>query len=156
MDTARLMDTVERREAQRQRDRLRSAFTAAEYGLTDERFRLSCTRGTSPSWATTGLAWATVTAWNPEGKMCSRPANQQRQAALKTSVIQRGLPFLEGVNGSGEWQEDTLIVLGARLSDAVNWGQQTGQVAVLYGLGARVALVWIKPLKAERFWAARL
>ncbi len=143
-------------EAQRQRDRLRSAFTGAEYGLTDERFRLSDTRGTPPSWAGAGLAWTTVTAWNPEGRMCSRPVNQQRQATLRASIMQRGLPFLEGVNGSGEWQEDTLIVLGARLNDAVNWGQQAGQAAVLYGLGARAALVWLNPLKVERFWATRL
>ena len=64
------------------------------------------------------------------------------------------------MNGEGEWEEQALIVPGATLRQATGWGGEFGQAAVLWGLGARVALVWLghrgRVVRVERLWARRV
>lgn len=65
---------------------------------------------------------------------------------------------LSGVNGEGEWAELSVILPGFRLRRAAELGRTFGQAAVLYGVGRRVALVWLEGdgLRVERFWVRLL
>lgn len=133
----------------------RAAFLATTYGTPGERFRLSGERGSVPRWARG--RWAVVTAWNPGGRRAGDGDNARAGAALRVRVTAAGLSPLPAVNGEGEWEEPALIVPGATLRQAAGWGGEFGQAAVLWGTGARVALVWLDPpVQVERFWARRV
>ncbi|WP_245872860.1 DUF3293 domain-containing protein [Deinococcus planocerae] len=130
----------------------RAAFLATTYGTPGERFRLSEARGPAPSWARE--RWAVVTAWNPGGRRARNEDNARAGADLLARVTAAGLSPLPALNGEGEWEEEALIVPGATLRQATDWGREFGQAAVLWGMGARVALVWLSPgVPVERFWA---
>ena len=140
------------------KDELRAAFLGATYGTARERFQLSPTRGVPPSWARG--TWATVTAWNPGARQLSAEANVRAGAALLAEVQASGFSPLPAHNGAGTWREEALIIPGAQLRQAANWGSAYGQAAVLWGTGARVALVWLdragKVCGVERRWARRV
>ncbi|MPY67792.1 DUF3293 domain-containing protein [Deinococcus sp. SDU3-2] len=109
--------------------------------------------GRPPSWAYG--PWAIVTAWNPAGKRASDLANAQAHAALLTLVQDGGFTPMLVINGKGEWAEAALLIHGARLWQAAEWGSAFGQAAVLWGDGARAALVWLDGRRvtgAERRW----
>nr|WP_246580461.1 DUF3293 domain-containing protein [Deinococcus aestuarii] len=109
----------------------------------------------SPPWARG--RWAVVTAWNPGGRRAGNGDNARAGAKLLARVTAAGLSPLPAVNGEGEWEEAALIVPGATLRQTVGWGGEFGQAAVLWGMGARVALVWLSPgVQVERFWARLL
>lgn len=136
---------------------LRAAFLAATYGTPGGRFRLSGERGVSPPWARG--RWAVVTAWNPGGQRAADEDNARAGADLLTRVTAAGLCPRPAVNGEGEWEEAALIVPGATLRQVAGWGGEFGQAAVLWGVGARAALVWLgcrgRVARVERFWARR-
>lgn len=138
-------------------EELRAAFLGTTYGTADGRFRLSEERGPAPSWARG--RWAVVTAWNPGGRRARDEDNARAGADLLTRVTAVGLSPLPAVNGEGEWEEEALIVPGLGLRHAAEWGGDFGQAAVLWGTGARVALVWLdrggQIVCVERFWARR-
>ncbi|ADV67376.1 DUF3293 domain-containing protein [Deinococcus maricopensis] len=138
---------------------LRAAFLNATYGTRAERFRLSGVqpaRLASPSWAAGGRAWAVVTAWNPGGQLASAEVNARADGALREQVDALGVPSRVAVNGDGRWREASLLLEGARLRDAVALGRHFGQAAVVFGVGARAALVWCGPdgVRVERLWAS--
>lgn len=141
---------------------LRAAFLAASYGTAGERFRLSAGQGPAPSWAwgfPASAAWAVVTAWNPGARSASPEANARAGAALLTQVRAAGFSSLPALNGEAEWAEEALLVPGVRLRQAAAWGSTFGQRAVLWAVGARVALVWLRGervTQVERFWAVRV
>lgn len=126
------------------RAELRAAFLGTSYGTQRERFGLrdGPTGATPPSWAAGGETWAIVTAWNPEARQRDRAGNEADQRRLEARVLQSGRTFLRGVNGEGEWAEDSLIVPGASWEQARDWATDFGQAAALWGEGARAALVW--------------
>ncbi|WP_034384912.1 DUF3293 domain-containing protein [Deinococcus sp. YIM 77859] len=136
---------------------LRAAFHAATYGTAHERFRLATQRGKAPSWARG--TWAVVTAWNPGGQPASDQANTRAAAELLARIQAEGFSPLPAHNGEGMWREEALLIPTARLHQAVAWGAAWGQAAVLWGIGARTALVWLddqgKVCGVERFWATQ-
>lgn len=135
------------------REELRSAFLSTGYGPAGERGHLSPTPGFPPRWARG--AWAIVTAWNPGGARAADLANARAQADLLGLVQGSGLKLTPAVNGEGDWAEAALLIHGARLRQAADWGLHFGQAAVLWGVGARAALVWLdggKVTGVERRW----
>ncbi|MFC6800485.1 DUF3293 domain-containing protein [Deinococcus caeni] len=82
-----------------------------------------------------------MTAWNPAGQAQDRAANRAAQARLRVAAARWS--SLDGVNGDGDWQEPTLILTGISLRDVAALGGAFGQAAVLWGSGARAALVWL-------------
>ncbi|GAA5511496.1 hypothetical protein Dcar01_00206 [Deinococcus carri] len=137
---------------------LRAAFLGTTYGTAQERFRLKERRRPAPSWARG--PWAIVTAWNPGAARALQATNAQDAADLLARVRAGGFSPLPAHNGEGQWREEALLIPGAQLSQAVAWGNDFGQAAVLWGTGARVALVWLdgagKVAGLERFWAGRV
>lgn len=109
--------------------------------------------GFRPAWA--AARWGVVTAWNPAGQAQDRAANRAAQARLRVAAARWS--SLDGVNGDGDWQEPTLILTGISLRDVAALGGAFGQAAVLWGSGARAALVWLPAsgvggVRAERWW----
>lgn len=130
---------------------LRRAFLETSYGPLDERLWLSPRRTTPPTWAVG--RWAILTAWNPQGRQQSVVANAAAQAQLRARAEVAGYAFRAGVNGEGDWAEDALLLADIPLGQALTWARDFGQAALLYGSGARTALVWHSGM-CERFWAA--
>lgn len=109
--------------------------------------------GFRPAWA--AARWGVVTAWNPAGQAQDRAANRAAQARLRIAAARWS--SLDGVNGDDDWQEPTLILTGISLRDVAALGEAFGQAAVLWGSGARAALVWLPAsgvggVRAERWW----
>ena len=134
---------------------LRAAFLNSSYGRAGERVQLSLAGpGLRPDWTAPGQRWAILTAWNPAGQRAEAARNAAQQAALARAV-QRWSP-LPGWNGEGAWQEDTLILRGVPLAQAVRLGRLFGQAAVVWGVGRRAALVWLDgSTRVERLWLRR-
>ncbi|MVN86056.1 DUF3293 domain-containing protein [Deinococcus sp. HMF7620] len=131
----------------------RRAFLAAAYGPLGQRVSLDGeSAGVWPTWATPGTRWAIVTAWNPGGKRQSNRANETAQAALRQQVA-RWAP-LPGVNGDGPWREPSVVLRGLSVREAAALGRAAGQLAVVYGVGRRAALVWLErdQVRLERVW----
>ena len=130
---------------------LRRAFRGATYGTAGQRLHLNDERGEPNSLPPfTRQSWAILTAWNPHGVPQPQDKNEAAQARLRAGL--RGYALIAGINGEGEWAEASLIAPGLGLRRALKLGQQYGQVAVLWGTGARAALVWCQPVRVERFW----
>ncbi len=130
---------------------LRAAFLAATYGTGEERFHLAAHPSTSTlSWA--AGPWAIVTAWNPGGQCQAAADNRRAERKLLALIASR--PYLCAVNGEGEWAEPSVILPGLYLRPAVDLGRRFGQAALLFGMGRRVALVWLTRdgVRVERFW----
>ncbi|GGL83099.1 hypothetical protein GCM10010840_21080 [Deinococcus aerolatus] len=137
------------------REAQRAAFLAALYGTPRERFGLAAgSPGAAPSWAAN--RWAVVTAWNPGGRLQPRADNLRAGRELLDLIASR--PHLPGVNGEGQWAEASVIVPGLHLREAAELGRRFGQAAVLFGVGRRVALVWLEAagVCVERFWVRLL
>lgn len=144
-----------RPDAARPDDRLRAAFLASRYGTAAQPVTLGAERipAFTPAWA--AARWGVVTAWNPAGQAQGRAANRAAQARLRVAASR--WPGHGGVNGDGDWQEPTLILTGISLRDVAALGEAFGQAAVLWGSGARAALVWLPAsgvgsVRAERWW----
>lgn len=121
----------------------RRAFLSACYGTARTRFGLAHERGgPRPFWAANGEPWAIVTAFNPGGRQSDPADNGRRQRALHAQLADSGHRLIRGVNGAGRWAEPSLIVLGAPLREALDWGRAWEQLAIVWGCGARAALVW--------------
>lgn len=138
------------------RPELRAAFLGTRYGPPGERCGLCGQRGPAPAWARG--RWAVVTAWNPGGQPAPAAENARAQGALLGQVKAAGYAPRPALNGAGEWAEAALLVPGARLRQAADWGARFGQAAVVWGVGARAALVWLngeRVVGVERRWAVR-
>ncbi|CAM3693214.1 DUF3293 domain-containing protein [Deinococcus frigens] len=134
----------------------RAAFLAATYGTGSERLRLALAPGplaAAPSWA--AGRWAIVTAWNPGGQTQTQPQADNLRAERELLDLIASRPYLAGVNGKGVWAEPSVILPGLGLRQAAELGRRFGQAAVLFGVGRRVALVWLEAggVWVERFWA---
>lgn len=96
--------------------------------------------------------WAMVTAYNPESRQQTAEENQKRHEDLEAQVRQMGFPVDHYVAGEGEWEEPGYLIRGIPLAAAAQLGKDFEQNAVLFGVGARVALVWLDPLLVVRMW----
>ena len=131
---------------------LRPAFLTTAYGPVGRRIRLVERPAALPLPAWLEGRWAIVTAWNPRGQAHSPALNREAQFRLLAAVRAAGLSPLAALNGAGEWAEDSLLIPGATLAQARDWGRHFGQLAVLYGVGRRAALVGAGG-RVERHWA---
>lgn len=132
---------------------LRAAFLSATYGPAWQRFRLSSelggqhtaedSEGPEPGWAAGVRSWVIITAWNPGGQAQTEWDNAEAHQRLLARVGRAGLVPTLAVNGDDQWRETALILPGASLRDGLRLGREFGQAAVLYGVGRRVALVWL-------------
>lgn len=77
---------------------------------------------------------AFLTAWNPGGKLTGLDDNYDRQAELLGEIEHLRLNYLvgEGVHPSGEWREDSYLVLGITEAEATRLAAQFGQAAYLW------------------------
>ncbi|PYE54743.1 DUF3293 domain-containing protein [Deinococcus yavapaiensis] len=126
------------------------AFEQATYGTREERFALSDAPSGRPSWA--NGTWGIVTAWNPSGERTPERLNEWRQGELRRGVEALGRSPLDGVNGEGEWEEASLIVVGASLREVRTLGARFDQAAVVWGVGRRVAVVACGDVGVRRAW----
>jgi len=147
---------------------VRAAFLGTTYGSRTDRFRLVTDlpaigparpgeRWGGPCGA--GRRWAVLTAWNPGGQLQDAERNAAAQARLLAAL--HGRLAAPGVNGEGRWREESVIVDGITLRDAADLGARFGQLAVMYGVGRRAALVWCgvpggNGMRVERRWLARV
>lgn len=130
---------------------LRAAYLGATYGPVWHRFSLdtqlenprSDSLDSLPDWAAGVRSWVIVTAWNPRGQPQSEWENAEAHQRLLARVGRAGLVPTLALNGDGQWRETALILPGASLRDGIRLGREFAQVAVLYGVGRRVALVWL-------------
>ncbi|WP_424952026.1 DUF3293 domain-containing protein [Deinococcus sp.] len=137
---------------QHREDQLRAAFLSASYGTVTERFRLQATPGRPSPLFGAGRPWAILTAHNPDAVQHTPLLNERRQRALEARL--QGFPCTPGINGHGRWAEASLIVSGLPLERILSLGREYGQVALLYGVGQRAALVWCRSGRTERRWVA--
>lgn len=90
--------------------------------------------------------WAFITAWNPKSSLLSTKENDSRHQKLVEIVKNTGYPYFEGkgIGNSGEWEPETsLLILGISKTEALRFGQQFGQNAIVFGEKGQVpALVF--------------
>ncbi|WP_064014505.1 DUF3293 domain-containing protein [Deinococcus puniceus] len=132
---------------------LRAAFLGTTYGPVWHRFHLGTelqrrpedepSEELGPEWAIGLRSWVIVTAWNPRGQPQSQVDNADAHQRLLARVSRAGLVPTLALNGDGQWRETALILPGASLRDGIRLGREFAQAAVLYGVGRRVALVWL-------------
>jgi hypothetical protein len=80
--------------------------------------------------------WAFITAWNPGSRPLAAEENDARQAALLTTLRERGLGWFDGsgIPESADWPpEESVLVLGISQRDAVELGRRFGQLAIVVG-----------------------
>jgi hypothetical protein len=77
---------------------------------------------------------AFLTAWNPGGELSPIDDNYDRQAELLSEIEALRLNYFvgQGVHPSGDWQEDSYLVLGISQSAADELGQRFGQVGYVW------------------------
>jgi hypothetical protein len=132
---------MERSEHQTRLDRaLVAAYRATRYRvLAPMPFRLEVDRRSAAldalmrSVDVRGAAF--ITAWNPRGEPHADDLNRQRQEALRDTLRQRGLPFVEGFGahaGDESQGEESLLVLGLDRLAACALGEGLGQNAILW------------------------
>ncbi|WP_235692429.1 DUF3293 domain-containing protein [Deinococcus aquaedulcis] len=93
-----------------------------------------------------------ITAYNPGAQPQSHADNVAAHARLR----EQAAPWapLETVNGSGPHAEPSLLLRGVPLHEAAALGRAAGQVAIVWGVGHRAALVWLQGerMQLERHW----
>jgi hypothetical protein len=90
-------------------------------------------------------AWVFVTACNPHSQPLSSEENAARHAQLLAHVRALGLKVFTGRGkaASGDWIEESLLILGLEEDAAVVLGAAFGQNAVVVGrLGGVAKLKW--------------
>jgi Protein of unknown function (DUF3293) len=80
--------------------------------------------------------WAFITAWNPgSNPRLSIDENRRRQQELEAALSPRYRTFPgKGVGDDGRWPpEESVLVLGISRDEALRFGRQFGQLAILAG-----------------------
>ena len=77
---------------------------------------------------------AFLTAWNPDGERLPIDDNYDRQAELLAAIEALRLNYFvgQGVHPSGNWQEDSYLVLGISQAEADELGQRFGQLGYVW------------------------
>jgi hypothetical protein len=80
--------------------------------------------------------WAFITAWNPgSNPRLSIDENRRRQQELEAALSPRYRTFKgKGVGDDGRWPpEESVLVLGISRDQALRFGRQFGQLAIVAG-----------------------
>jgi hypothetical protein len=89
--------------------------------------------------------WAYVTAFNPGSRLLPAEANAARLRDLERVVAARGFVSYpgQGIGDDGRWPAElSRLVLGIGRADAMQLGQEFGQLTIVYGeLGRAAELV---------------
>lgn len=134
-------EAMERSEHQTRLDRaLVSAYRATRYRVFGAApFEMSVDRRCAPLQALMREAGARgaafVTAWNPHGETQPPALNRERQDALRDTLRERGLHFIEGFGAHAQDErrgEDSLLVLRLDRLAACMLGETLGQNAILW------------------------
>jgi hypothetical protein len=92
--------------------------------------------------------WAWLTAFNPGSQRLGDDENARRQAALKSALASRSLPWIDGralADNAGWPDESSVLVPGLPCADALALAGEFGQAAILCGrVGEPPALVWLR------------
>ncbi|MFT6433622.1 MAG: hypothetical protein ACJAVI_001664 [Candidatus Azotimanducaceae bacterium] len=77
---------------------------------------------------------AFVTAWNPRGTQLSLDENYDRQDELLNDIAHRRLNYFVGRGDSptGDWSEDSYLILGVNLDDALEIANKFDQHALVW------------------------
>lgn len=77
---------------------------------------------------------AFLTAWNPHGEAADIDQNYDRQADLLAEIEALRLNYFvgEGIHPSGNWREDSYLVLGIRQHEAASLAVKFKQAAYLW------------------------
>lgn len=90
--------------------------------------------------------WAFITAKNPYSKKVSDLENEQRTTELKSILTQKKLRFTDalGIGDDTTWPpEESVLILGISLEEAIKIGQHFEQNAFVYGeLSQKARLIW--------------
>jgi hypothetical protein len=86
--------------------------------------------------------WVYITACNPASTALSDRENRCRQQDLEDSIRAKGNVHFAGagVGDVGHWQpEPSFLILGVSRQEAILWGQELGQNAVVWGAFGKTA-----------------
>jgi hypothetical protein len=91
--------------------------------------------------------WALITAHNPYSQCLSALENQQRHQSLIEFVPALNLTIFDAVGkakNSAWTPEQSILIVGIKLAEAIALGQQFQQNAIVYGeLGQSTQLIWL-------------
>lgn len=92
-----------------------------------------------------GKSWAFITAWNPGSQPLPEEENRRRQSELE-DVLREGMwKYYPGAGVPEEegWPaEESFLVAGISLSEALELGKRFGQNAVLWGESGQAAQIF--------------
>jgi len=92
-------------------------------------------------------SWAILTAFNPASERLSDNENAERQSALEIALLERGFEPYAGENTvvDAAWPaEQTCLVPNLSLAEAVRFGRQFQQNAIIHGGSDGVPhLIWV-------------
>lgn len=92
-----------------------------------------------------GQSWAFITAWNPGSQPLPEEENRRRQSRLEDALREGKWGYFQGagVPEEGGWQaEESFLVAGISLEDALGLGKRFGQHAILWGLPGHAAQIF--------------
>ncbi len=83
--------------------------------------------------------WAFITAWNPLPDILTKSENDIRNNQLKVQLKEEGFIFYPGVGISKneDWSEESFFIENIELETANEISLKFGQLAFLYGDGAK-------------------
>ena len=79
--------------------------------------------------------WALITAHNPLPKVLSAEENQRRNEALAALLDHKGYRYFPALGQANDWREESFLIAGITLGDALHIARSFGQVAILWGRG---------------------
>jgi hypothetical protein len=92
-----------------------------------------------------GQCWAFITAWNPGSQPLPAEENRRRQSELEDALSKGGWRYFPGagVPEKDDWQpEESLLVTGISLEDALEVGRRFSQHAILWGMPGQLAQIF--------------
>lgn len=91
-----------------------------------------------------GKNWAFITAWNPCSQPLPEEENRRRQRMLEDALREGKWRYFPGagVPEDNSWQaEESFLIAGISLEDALELGKRFEQHAILWGLPGQVAQI---------------
>ncbi len=97
------------------------------------RIRLDAPNGFMNTLSGASRGWALITAHNPLPNILSAEENQRRNEALAALLDRRGYSYFPALGQADEWKEESFLIVGIPLADALRIARSFGQVAILWG-----------------------
>lgn len=92
-----------------------------------------------------GQCWAFITAWNPGSQPLPEEENHSRQNELEAALREGGWSYFPGAGVPEEtgWRpEESFLVAGIPLEEALELGRRFGQYAILWGMPGQLAQIF--------------